>query len=289
MPINPARADLGATRRPRVTAILFAVAALALTSIYPTQNGDAKESHSRAPKPTIVLVHGAWADASGWSKVISRLSDDGYTVRAIPNELRSLSGDAANVRAFLETISGPIVLVAHSYGGMVISNAATGNPNVKALVYVNAFVPDAGESAFDLAGPDSALAVPDPTTVFDLVPPTLPPTPTTDIYLKESAVFASFATGLSADDKALAYATQRPATFGALTEPSAEPAWKTIPSWYVLGLNDKIIPPSAQRAMADRAGSTVTKYDAGHLGLVSEPKTVVHVIEDAARARVAVH
>src|SRR5262245_34625255 len=107
---SPMAAIVGASRRPRVTAILFAVAALALTSIYPTQNGDAKEGRSGTPKPTIVLVHGAWADASGWSQVISRLRADGYTVRAVPNELRSLSGDAADVRAFLETLTGPIVL-----------------------------------------------------------------------------------------------------------------------------------------------------------------------------------
>lgn len=238
--------------------------------------------------PTIVLVHGSWADASSWTKVIARLQHDGYTVRAVPNGLRSLSSDAASVRAFLETITGDVVLVAHSYGGAVVTNAATGLENVAALVYVNAFAPDEGESAFQLAGPDSALAVPDPTTVFDLVPSALPPTPESEVYLNESAVFGPFADELSRDDKALVYATQRPATFGALTEASGAPAWKTIPSWYLLGQKDRIIPPSAQRAMAERAGSTITEYDAGHLGLLSEPKIVVHVIEDAAQARVGI-
>lgn len=239
-------------------------------------------------KPTVVLVHGSWADASSWSEVIARLTHDGFTVRAVPNELRSLSGDAAVVRAFLQTIAGPVVLVAHSYGGAVITNAATGLENVVALVYVNAFAPAEGESAFQLAGPDSALAVPDPTSVFDLVPAALPPTAESAVYLKESAVFGPFAAGLGRDEKTLVYATQRPAAFGALTEPSGDPAWRTIPSWYVLGLKDQIIPPAAQRAMAERAGSTVTEYGAGHLGLLSEPKVVVHVIEEAVRAGVTV-
>lgn len=238
-------------------------------------------------KPTIVLVHGSWADAASWREVIVHLEHAGYTVRCIPNELRSLSGDAAVVRAFLQTIAGPVVLAAHSYGGAVITNAATGLGNVEALVYVNAFAPDEGESAFQLAGPDSALAVPDPTTVFDLVPPALPPTPESAVYLKESAVFGPFADGLSREDKRIVYATQRPASFGALTEASGDPAWKRIPSWYVLGLNDQIIPPAAQRAMADRAGSTVTEYGAGHLGLLTEPRIVAQVIQEAVRADVA--
>jgi pimeloyl-ACP methyl ester carboxylesterase len=238
--------------------------------------------------PTIVLVHGSWADASSWTKVIARLQRDGFTVRAIPNGLRSLSSDAASVRAFLQTLTGEVVLVAHSYGGAVVTNAATGLENVAALVYVNAFAPDEGESAFQLAGSDSALAVPDPTTVFDLVPSALPPTPESEVFLNESAVFGPFAAELNRDDKALIYATQRPATFGALTEASGAPAWKAIPSWYLLGQKDQIITPRAQRTMAERAGSTLTEYDAGHLGLLSEPKIVVDVIEEAARARVSV-
>ncbi|MET0523860.1 MAG: alpha/beta hydrolase [Nocardioides sp.] len=275
-------------RRPATLTIVLAAAGLVLASLTPTQSVGAPDSRAGSPKPTIVLVHGAWADASGWNKIIARLQDDGYTVRAISNPLRSLATDAASVRAFLETLTGPIVLVGHSYGGAVITNAATGNPNVKALVYVNAFAPDEGESPFDLAGPDSALAVPDPTTVFDFVPPTLPPTATTDLYLKKSAVDASFAPGLSGQERALVYATQRPAAFGGLTEPSGPPAWRTIPSWYLVGTKDKIIPVGAQRSMAARAGSTVTEYNAGHLGLMSDPKTVTRGIERAAKASVHV-
>ncbi|TYB64874.1 alpha/beta hydrolase [Nonomuraea sp. PA05] len=272
-------------RAPRTAVGLIAAGALLLAGLSPAQAA-AQDDRKQTAKPTIVLVHGAWADASSWTRVIARLHDDGYTVRAVANPLRSLSGDAASVKAFVATLAGPIVLVGHSYGGAVITNAATGSASVKALVYVNAFAPDAGESATELAGPDSALSVPDPTTVFDLVPPTLPPTAGTELYLKKATVLASFATGLGAADKALVAATQRPATLGALNEPSGAPAWRTIPSWYVIGARDQIIPRGAQRAMAARAGSTVVEYDAGHVGLMTDPRTVTRVIEQAARAGV---
>jgi pimeloyl-ACP methyl ester carboxylesterase len=274
---NPARRP---KRRGRTLAFLLTAAALALASVNPVQSVAGEQ---RGAKPTIVLVHGSWADGSSWNRVTERLQDDGYTVRAIPNPLRSVAGDAASVRAFLQTLTGPVVLVGHSYGGFVITNAATGLPNVKALVYVNAFAPDAGETPFQLVGPDSALSV-DPATVFDLVPPTLPPTATTDVYLKRSTVFASFATGLSADDKDLVFASQRPGALGALNEPSATPAWKTIPSWSAIGTEDQIIPASAQRTMSKRAGAKITEYDAGHLGLMTDPRLVTKVIEQAARS-----
>jgi pimeloyl-ACP methyl ester carboxylesterase len=250
----------------------------------PAQTAVVEEHASGSARPTIALVHGAWADASTWTRVITRLQRDGCTARAIPNPLRSLAGDAAVVRAFLETLPGPVVLVGHSYGGAVITNAATGLPNVKALVYVNAFAPDEGQSPFEPVGQDSALAVPDPTTVFDFVPATLPPTARTDLYLKKSTVFESFASGLSRAEKTLVWATQRPAAFGGLADRSGIPTWRTIPSRYLLGAKDKIIPASAQRAMAEAAGSTITGYDAGHLGLMSNPRIVTRGIERAATA-----
>ncbi|GAA0583775.1 alpha/beta hydrolase [Kribbella sandramycini] len=260
-------------------ALLVTGVAVALAAFNPAQS---VASQQRTPKPTIVLVHGSWADASSWNRVTERLQDNGYTVRAIPNNLRSVTGDAASVRAFVQSVPGPVVLVGHSYGGFVITNAATGLANVKALVYINAFAPDAGETPFQLVGPDSALAV-DPATVFDLVPPTLPPSPVTDVFLKRSTVFNSFATGLSVHDKDLVFATQRPGALGALNEPSAAPAWKTIKSWSAIGTADKIIPATAQRAMSKRAGAVVTEYAGGHLGLLSDPRTVTRVIERAAR------
>jgi len=228
-------------------------------------------------------VHGAWADASSWSGVVQRLQSEGYTVAAVANPLRSLSGDAAYVRAFLDTLTGPIVLVGHSYGGAVITNAATGDPAVRALVYVDAFAPDRGQVVTQLAGPHSALTVPDPTTVFNFVPQA-PPTPTTDLYLKRSTFLSAFANGLSSTEARILAASQRPATLGAITEPSGTPAWRTIPSWYLIGTQDKIIPPSAERAMAHHAGSTISYFHAGHLGLISDPEPVAEVIERAAKA-----
>ena len=276
------QAALHTRRRASGVTILLAAIALIVVSLNPAQSVVAEPGRSKAPKPTIVLVHGSWADASSWNHVIERLQDDGYKVRAIPNPLRSLSGDATSVRTFLESVAGPIVLVAHSYGGAVITEAATGVANVKRLVYVNAFAPDAGQIPLQLAGPDSALAA-DPTTVFDFVPATLPPSPAAEVYLKKSTVFASFATGLSRDDKAIVAATQRPALLSAFGEAAGTPAWRTIPSWYVLGTEDRIIPESAQRAMAEHAGSKIVEYDEAHLGLMTDPKTVTRVIERAAR------
>lgn len=278
-------AALRAWRTHAAAAIVLAVALVSL-SLGTAGSAVAQEGQSGPVKPTIVLVHGAWADASSWTKVITRLQADGYTVIAPANPLRSIAGDAAFVRAFLETLTGPVVLVGHSYGGAVITNAATGLPNIKALVYVNAFAPDQGETPFALAGSDSALAA-DPTTVFDFVPAALPPTGATELYLKKSTVFNSFAPGLSAEDKTIVWATQRSGPISALNEPSGTPAWRTIPSWYLIGTKDKIIPASAQRAMAKRAGSIVTEYDAGHLGLMTDPRTVTQGIERAARASVA--
>lgn len=268
----------------RLAAGVAVALALTVLAVVRAPAGLANASGARGARPTIVLVHGAWADASGWNGVVRQLQDDGYPVVAVPNNLRSLPGDAANVRAFLQTLPGPVVLVGHSYGGAVITNAATGLGAVRALVYVDAFAPDAGEAVTPLAGPDSALAVADPTTVFTLIPPTLPPTPGTDLYLKTPTFLADFANGVPARDARILAATQRPATVGALSEPSGAPAWKSIPSWYLIGTQDRIIPPSAERAMAERAGSEISYFKAGHLGLISDPRAVTRVIERAANA-----
>jgi pimeloyl-ACP methyl ester carboxylesterase len=281
----PTHTEGRARRRPAKATLLLSAVVLALVSLSQTQSAFSQERTSGRSEPTIVLVHGAWADASGWSRVVAMLHDDGYKVAAIANPLRSLASDSAYVGTYLETVKGPIVLVGHSYGGAVITNAATGNPNVKALVYVNAFAPDQGETPGELAGPDSALSA-DPTTVFDFVPATLPPTPTTDLYLKKQVVFESFATGLSPRDKAIVASTQRAAAFGGLFEASGPPAWRSIPSWYLIGNKDKIIPPAVERAMAKRAGSTITEYDGGHLGLMSDPQTIARGIKRAAMASV---
>ncbi len=231
---------------------------------------------------TIVLVHGAWADGSSWNGVIPQLTRDGYRVRAIPNLLRLLPNDAANVASVLATISGPIILVGHSYGGAVITNAATGNSNVKALVYVDAFAPDEGESVFPLAGAGSAVAV-DPTTVFDFVPYPGAPDGDVDLYLKREVFLTKFANGVDTAPAELLYAGQRPLSLRAGNAPSGAPAWKGIRSWYVLGNSDNIIPADRQQFMAERAGATTTRVDAGHLSMISHPDEVTEVIREAAR------
>jgi pimeloyl-ACP methyl ester carboxylesterase len=230
-----------------------------------------------------VLIHGAWADGSSWNAVTPHLSTDGYTVRVPPNLLRSLTNDAANVASFLSTISGPIILVGHSYGGGVITNAAAGNANVKALVYVDAFAPDQGETIFPLAGSDSALAG-DPPTPFDFVPYPDAPDGDVDLYLKKNVFLSPFASGLPTAAAELLYASQRPCALSAGNTPSGTPAWKTIPSWCVLGTSDKIIVRSQQQMMAERAKATITPVDAGHLSMVSHPEVVTDVIRQAARS-----
>jgi pimeloyl-ACP methyl ester carboxylesterase len=230
-----------------------------------------------------VLVHGAWADSSSWAGVISRLQRDDYTVLAEPNPLRGLASDAAYLSAFIQQrTSGPVILVGHSYGGAVITDAATSDPTVKALVYVDAFAPDQGESVLGLQS--SVPGTPDPSSLFDTVVYPGAPAGDADLYLKTPVVLNDFATGLPAAQAEEIAATQRPVTLSALTAPSSAPAWKTIPSWYVLGTQDKIIAPSLQLTMAQRAHSHITRVAAGHLSLITAPGVVTSVILAAARA-----
>jgi pimeloyl-ACP methyl ester carboxylesterase len=237
-----------------------------------------------APKPTIVLVHGAWADASSWSWEVDRLQRDGYPVRAIDNPLRGLTSDAEEVKDFLSTITGPIVLVGHSYGGAVITNAAAGNPNVKALVYVDAAAPDVGETTAQLSGKTSALSA-DPATLFDSVPYAGGPAGAVQFYLKKNVFLHNFAPDLPARTAGRLWATQRPATTAAFDTPSAAAAWKTIPSWYVIGMKDQIITPESELAMAHRAHSHIMEVPGGsHLTLISHPVAVTRQILAAARA-----
>jgi pimeloyl-ACP methyl ester carboxylesterase len=237
-----------------------------------------------APRPTIVLVHGAWADASSWNGEVDRLQRDGYVVRAIDNPLRGLTSDAEEVKDFLSTITGPIVLVGHSYGGAVITNAAAGNPNVKALVYVDAAAPDVGEATGQLSGKTSALSG-DPATLFDSVPYAGAPAGAAQLYLKKSIFLQNFAPDLPARTAERLWATQRPATMAAFDTPSAAAAWKTIPSWYVIGMSDQIITPGSELAMAHRAHSHIMEVRGGsHLTLISHPAAVTQQILAAARS-----
>lgn len=291
MPPTPARRDA----RPTALVAVLALAAglLGLTSAASAQPGRSTPASGTAAaaapatrhgaKPTVVLVHGAWADASSWTGVLTRLRRAGYPVLAPPNPLRSLPGDAAYLAAFLATVPGPIVLVGHSYGGAVITNAATGNPNVEALVYVDAFAPEQGETVLPLAGPDSALAV-DPTTVFDLRPYPGAPAGDVDIYLKPAVVAGAFAQDVPAATAAVLTATQRPITLSAGNQPSGVPAWRSIPSWYLLGRDDKVIPADRQRFMAQRAQAHLVEVRASHVSLISHPDAVVRLIVAADRA-----
>ena len=236
---------------------------------------------------TIVLVHGAWADAAGWSGVISRLQKSGYTVWAVPNPLRGLSSDAAYVSSILDTIPGPIVLVAHSYGGAVITNAATGNPNVKALVYIDGFAPDEGESGYQLLGmppPPGQSASCITLDILNAVPYPGAPSGDFDLYIKPEAYPTCFANTIEAKQAAVLAASQRPITFNAGAEPSGPPAWKTIPSWYLVGTLDKVIPPYLQTFMAERANAQIVQVKAPHPAMISDPDAVARLIERAAHA-----
>ena len=244
----------------------------------------ARTDTGSGPKASIVLVHGAWADGSSWSGVIQRLQEQGYRVYAPANPLRGLSSDAAYIASFLQSISGPIVLVGHSYGGAVITNAATGNPNVRALVYVDAFAPDQGESLASLssvpppAGQSASCLSGDPTSVFNFVPLT---GGDVDLYVKPSLFPSCFANDLSPDQGAVLASTQRAFALSSLPQKSGVPAWKTIPSFYLVGTIDKVIPPFAQLFMAQRANATIVQVRGSHLVMISHPEAVVDLINQA--------
>ncbi|PKR87431.1 alpha/beta hydrolase [Pleomorphomonas diazotrophica] len=231
-------------------------------------------------KPTIVLVHGAFADSSSWNGVIAALQSKGYPVVAAANPLRSVAADAAYVSDVVAGIDGPVVLVGHSYGGQVISTAANGHDNVKSLVYVAAFAPEAGEAAADLAG-----KFPGGTLGEALAAPVKLASGGVDLYIDQSKFRTQFAHDVPEAEAALMAAGQRPITEAALTEKSGEPAWKRLPSWFVYGSGDKNIPAAALQFMADRAGSkhTVVVDGASHVVMVSKPQVVADLIDEAAK------
>ncbi|MBR7197806.1 alpha/beta hydrolase [Pseudomonas sp. 14A] len=233
-------------------------------------------------KPTVVLVHGAFADSSSWNGVVKILEKDGYPVIAAANPLRSVKGDAQSVADVLASVKTPVVLVGHSYGGPVISEAAYGNANVKALVYVAAFAPEKGETAAELSGrfPGSTLG---PT----LSAPVELADGGKDLYIQQDKFHEQFAADVSLADAKLMAATQRPVTVAALNEAATEPAWKTVPSYFVYGDQDKNIPAQALAFMAERAHSkqTVVVKGASHVVMVSNPKAVASLIETAAAAK----
>jgi pimeloyl-ACP methyl ester carboxylesterase len=262
---------------------IIPLAILALI-IVPAYVVTARSDFTPTAKPSIVLVHGAWADGSSWSGVVERLQDQGYTVYAPPNPLRGLASDSAYLASFLKTISGPIILVGHSYGGAVITNAATGNQNVKALVFVDAFAPDVGESLSALASapppPGQNGSCLDPTQSFNFVPIA----GDIDVYIKPSVFPSCFANDLKADKAAVLASEQRPLALSVLNDKSGEPAWKTIPSWYLIGKLDLVIPPFAQFFMAQRAHATIAYANAAHPSMISHPEAAADLIEQAAQS-----
>ncbi|GAA0938239.1 alpha/beta hydrolase [Kribbella koreensis] len=263
---------------------VLAVGALGLTLTGGAGRSAAAVDDSSVVKPTIVLVHGAWADGSSWSAVTERLQGRGYRVMVEPNPLRGLATDSAYLAGYLSSISGPLVLVGHSYGGAVITNAATGNPNVKALVYIDAFMPDAAESVVQLAAakPGSGVAVADPSTVFDFVP--IPGGGgNVDLYVKQELFRQIFAADVRPGTAAVLAASQRPLAASALDEPSGTPAWVSIPSWALIGTADKVIPPAELEVMAARAKSHVVRIESSHLAMVSHPSDVTAIITTAAK------
>ncbi|MEJ0087947.1 MAG: alpha/beta hydrolase [Pseudomonadota bacterium] len=233
-------------------------------------------------KATVVLVHGAFADGASWNGVAKILKKDGYGAIAVAVPLRGVRSDAQYVSDLLASLPAPIVLVGHSYGGMVISAAGNGNDKVKALVYVGAFAPEAGDTALSLSGkfPGSTLG---PT----LGAPVKLADGNKDLYIQQDKFHAQFAADVPLDEAVAMAVSQRPVAEAALGEAAGEPAWKTIPSWFVYGEKDLNIPAQALGFMAERAKSkeTVVVKGASHVVMVTNPKTVAAIIERAAAAK----
>lgn len=243
----------------------------------------ATEVAAPVPAPaeiTIVLVHGAFAESSSWDGVIPKLVARGYNVVAAANPLRGLRNDSDAVAAVLENIKGAVVLVGHSYGGSVITDAAYGHPNVRALVYIDGTAPDVGESAASLSA-----QFPGGTLGPALSPPVPLPDGGKDLYIQRERFRSQFAADVPEAQANLMFATQRPVTAAALNDPSGPPAWKTIPSWFIYGELDKNIPPAAHMFMAKRAGAieTIEVKGGSHVVMISHPDEVAQLIERAAQ------
>jgi pimeloyl-ACP methyl ester carboxylesterase len=276
----------GRGRRSIVAAALMTLALVGTASATADAAGSQTTASSRS-RPTIVLVHGAFADASGWASEIRQLQADGYPVIAPANPLRGLTSDADYIRSVLQTISGPIVLVGHSYGGAVITNAARGVANVKALVYLGAFIPDNGESIATVLDPATypgSLLGQDTTIVRPAPNAAAPGGSDLDIYIKLGDFRRVFAADQPDWSAAVMAASQRPLSVTANFEPSGEPAWKTIQSWDLITLADKAIPPAGQRYMAQRAGAHIRTVNSAHDVMVSHPDAVMDVVRAAAHS-----
>ena len=227
----------------------------------------------RTQKPTIVLIHGAFADASSWNKVIPILQGDGYMVTAVQIPLSSLSDDVTATKRVLDAQTGPVVLVGHSWGGAVITAAAAGDKRIKSLVYVAAFAPEAGEV---VTAPAANFPAPELNSV-------LKPDEAGFVYIDRARFHDAFARDLPEADTRIMAATQKPINGKSFGETMPAAAWKTIPSWYIVSTEDRAINPDLERYYAKRIGATTTEIKASHVPFLSHPKEVARVIEAAAK------
>jgi pimeloyl-ACP methyl ester carboxylesterase len=254
------------SRFARLLALLTAVAAFAIVTASPT-------SASPSPKPTIVLVHGAFADGSCWNALIPLLQTEGFTVIAVQNALASYADDVTTIKRVIAAQKGSVVLVGHSYGGALITGAATGSANVKMLVYVAAFAPDEGETLSTLLGKAS------PSKLASA----LVPDAAGFLFIEPAKYREVFAADLSASETQVMAATQRPLFAGTFEEKLPAPGWKTIPSWYVVATKDEAIPPDLERMMAKRIGAKkLLEVNSSHVVFISHAKVIAKFISDAA-------
>lgn len=290
---EPGRFNRRITRRTALGSILGAGAMLGAGGLLrsPVSAGLQGETmstpESTNTSPTIVLVHGAFAESASWNDVVADLQRRGYTTMAVANPLRGLQEDAAYVRSVIESVPDPVVVVGHSYGGSVMTEAADGLPNVTALVYIASFALDAGESSADLANkfPGNLLG-----TGLQPVPfPKGNGEMGEDLYIRQHQFRELFAADVAPEVTEVLAATQRPIAATALADKATSAAWRTIPSWFMVATQDLAIPAASQRFMAERAGSTVVEIDASHAASVSQPGAVAELIDEAARATVQVN
>lgn len=240
------------------------------------------DRNSRSDRPTVVLVHGAFADASSWAGVTQRLEAAHVPVRAIVNPLRGVATDAAYVAAVIEQIPGPVLAVGHSYGGAVLTNAVTKNPNVRGLVYVAAFAPDEGESVADrvATSKDSKLLP----AVVETAYPTGNGSSASEFSINPAEFRDVFTADLSQEQSDVLGVSQRPAAAATLTEKTGTPAWKNLPTWAVVATGDKAAGADNVRFMARRAGADITEVDGSHVVMISQPDAVTGVIMKALEA-----
>jgi pimeloyl-ACP methyl ester carboxylesterase len=265
--------------RPIRRAVAAVAAAVLLCLFSLAGAAGASAAQPEPPKPTVVLVHGAFADASSWNGVVTRLQKQGYRVVAPALAMRGLAADSAYLASLLGQIEGPVVLAAHSYGGAVISTAATNAPNVRALVFVNGFATEDGEvlSAAEKGSTDSALNP----SLQQFTYPTGPGTTAVELLVDPARFPAIFAGDLPAEQGALLAATQRPAAAAVFNEPAGPPAWKTVPTWALVATGDKAAGTDVTLSMAKRAGAAITEVDGSHLIMISKPDVVTDVIVKA--------